>query len=119
MFCIIFIMKVVGKCDIPKPVLSPTIACSPLSPEPDDVDQKREFFDEIAMMKTVGFHRNIVNLVGCCTITEPLCLIQEFVPCGDLLHYLRERRTEVRLIDAGLPLVIKSHLKSLFCFLQI
>ena len=70
--------------------------------DPDDDDQKREFLEEIEMMKSVGYHRNIVNLIGCCTVTEPLCLIQEFVPCGDLLHYLRARRATVRIFQACL-----------------
>ena len=46
-------------------------------------------------MKGVGVHPNIVNMLGCCTVSEPMFLVVEFVPFGDLLHYLRERRPKV------------------------
>lgn len=47
-----------------------------------------EFLDEIAMMKQVGRHPNIVTLLGCCTIKEPLTMIMEYVGCGDLVSIL-------------------------------
>ena len=57
-----------------------------------DSDQRREFLEEIQLMKAVGSHKNIVNMVGCCTVEEPMFLLVEYVPYGDLLHYLRKRR---------------------------
>ena len=57
-----------------------------------ELDDLRE---EIKLMKTIGYHRNIVNLVGCSTISKPLCLIVEYMPNGDLLHFLRQRRSKV------------------------
>uniref|UniRef100_A0A182SNY0 Protein kinase domain-containing protein n=1 Tax=Anopheles maculatus TaxID=74869 RepID=A0A182SNY0_9DIPT len=50
-------------------------------------DEFDEFLDEIAMMKKVGKHPNIVALLGCCTIKEPLTMIMEYVGCGDLVQY--------------------------------
>lgn len=61
-----------------------------------DSDQRREFLDEIQLMKAVGSHKNIVNMLGCCTVQEPMFLLVEYVPCGDLLHYLRKHRSKVR-----------------------
>ena len=61
-----------------------------------DNDQLREFLEEIQLMKAVGSHKNIVNMVGCCTIGDPIFLLTEYVPYGDLLHYLRKRRGKVR-----------------------
>ncbi|XP_069691474.1 fibroblast growth factor receptor 2 isoform X2 [Periplaneta americana] len=58
---------------------------------PDEVD---EFQLEIAMMKRVGRHPNVVTMLGCCTLKQPLCMIMEYVPCGDLLQYLRQLRVE-------------------------
>jgi serine/threonine protein kinase len=51
------------------------------------------------MMKKIseGYNNHIVNLVGCVTIQEPLCLITEFVPHGDLLDYLRNQRKKVHI----------------------
>lgn len=37
------------------------------------------------MMKTVSRHPNVVSLLGCCTIRQPLLMIMEFVGCGDLV----------------------------------
>ena len=60
-----------------------------------DNDQRREFLEEIQLMKAVGSHKNIVNMVGCCTVEEPMFLLTEYIPYGDLLHYLRKRRGKV------------------------
>ncbi|XP_073248537.1 receptor-type tyrosine-protein kinase FLT3-like [Porites lutea] len=61
-----------------------------------DSDQRKEFLDEIQLMKAVGSHRNIVNMIGCCTVVEPMFLLVEYVPYGDLLHYLRKHRGKVK-----------------------
>ena len=49
------------------------------------------------MMKKIaeGYNSHIVNMVGCVTLQEPLCLITEFVPYGDLLSYLKYQRKKV------------------------
>ena len=49
------------------------------------------------MMKKIaeGYNNHIVNMVGCVTLQEPLCLITEFVPFGDLLSYLKYQRKKV------------------------
>ena len=57
--------------------------------------QKEEFLQEIEQMKLLGAHQNIVSLVGCCTLQEPKFLVIEYVPFGDLLHWLRRRRRRV------------------------
>ena len=59
-----------------------------------DTDEK-DFLQEINLMKSIGFHKNIVNLIGASTQMEPLCLVLEYMPYGDLLHYLRKKRTQV------------------------
>lgn len=57
-------------------------------------DELEEFLSEIAMMKRVGRHPNVVTMLGCCTLKQPYYMIMEYVPCGDLLHYLRQLRVE-------------------------
>ncbi|XP_066025560.1 uncharacterized protein [Pocillopora verrucosa] len=64
-----------------------------------DNDQRREFLEEIQLMKAVGTHRNIVNMLGCCTVNEPMFLLVEYIPYGDLLHYLRKRRGKTTRSD--------------------
>ena len=70
-----------------------------------DSEQRREFLEEIQLMKAVGSHKNIVNMVGCCTVEEPMFLLTEYVPYGDLLRYLRKRRGKVNIYACtyGLP----------------
>lgn len=62
-----------------------------------NADELEEFQAEIAMMKRVGRHANIVTMLGCCTIKQPYCMVMEYVPCGDLLQYLRRLRVEYDL----------------------
>ena len=54
------------------------------------------FLDEIEMMKRLGKHKNIVSMIGCWTLSEPMFLVVEYVPHGNLLNYLRKRRRLVR-----------------------
>ena len=54
-----------------------------------------DFLDEIALVKTIGYHKNIVNVIGSCTVKVPVCLIVEYMSGGDLLRFLRKRRSKV------------------------
>ena len=58
-------------------------------------DEEEDFKMEINFMKTIGRHENVVTMLGCCTLYPPLCLVVEYVPHGDLLHYLRNLRKTV------------------------
>ena len=58
-------------------------------------EQIQEFLEEIQLMKQIGYHPNILNLLACCTMTNPMFLVVEFAKNGDLLHYLRKRREQV------------------------
>jgi len=57
-------------------------------------EENKDFMDEIVLMKGVGYHRNIVNMIGCSTIKQPLCLIVEYMHNGDLLNYMRKQRSK-------------------------
>ena len=73
----------------------------PITFSPDTATRKErsDFLVEIDMMKKIseGFCANVVNMVGCVTLQEPLCLITEFLSHGDLLDYLRDQRKKVQL----------------------
>ncbi|KAM3716444.1 putative tyrosine-protein kinase [Dirofilaria immitis] len=56
-----------------------------------DQISKTEFLKEISLMKTLGYHERLVNMLACITETEPYCLIVEYCSDGDLLRFLRER----------------------------
>jgi len=62
-------------------------------------DQLNDFLEEITLMKAVGSHKNIVNLIGCCTKSSPNFLVVEYAAKGDLLSYLRERRKKIKNTD--------------------
>ena len=62
--------------------------------------EKASFLKEIDMMKKVSgtgsdLSMFVVNMVGCCTLQEPLLLVLEYVKHGDLLTYLRSMRRQV------------------------
>ena len=60
------------------------------------VNELDDFRKEIELMKTIGYHANIVNILASCTKFQPLLLVVEFMNGGDLLGYLKEIRKMVR-----------------------
>ncbi|KAI6190128.1 putative tyrosine-protein kinase F09A5.2 [Aphelenchoides bicaudatus] len=61
---------------------------------------KSEFLREIALMKTLGYHERLVNMLACITDSEPYCLVVEYCSDGDLLHFLRDRCKYMLDLDA-------------------
>ena len=59
---------------------------------------KQQLLREIELMKEVGTHRNIVSMLGYWIQSHPIMLIMEYVPNGDLLQWLRNKRQQVSLI---------------------
>ena len=59
------------------------------------VEEERAFLQEIDLIKSIGFHKNIINVIGASTVMKPLFLVLEYMFHGDLLHYLRKKRTDV------------------------
>jgi len=58
------------------------------APESD----KKDLLSELEVMKTLKPHPHVINLLGCVTESEPLLVLIEYVPYGDLLGYLRKSR---------------------------
>ena len=61
-------------------------------------EEKRQFLQEIDLMKDVGSHPNILSIFGFWVRSEPIMLIMEYVPNGDLLQWLRNKRQQVKLV---------------------
>ena len=61
-------------------------------------EDKRQIVREIELMKEVGTHRNIVSMLGYWIQSQPIMLIMEYVPNGDLLQWLRNKRQQVSLL---------------------
>uniref|UniRef100_P22182-2 Isoform 2 of Fibroblast growth factor receptor 1 n=1 Tax=Xenopus laevis TaxID=8355 RepID=P22182-2 len=51
-----------------------------------------DLISEMEMMKMIGKHKNIINLLGACTQDGPLYVIVEYTSKGNLREYLRARR---------------------------
>ena len=51
-----------------------------------------DLVSEMEMMKMIGKHMNIINLLGCCTQNGPLYVVVEYAPHGNLRDFLRQHR---------------------------
>lgn len=65
-------------------------------------EEANEFLSEIAMLKRVGSHRNIVKLLACVTKSEPYMAVMELVLNGDLSEYLLNIRDKWEKKDGNL-----------------
>ncbi|XP_028414940.1 fibroblast growth factor receptor 2-like [Dendronephthya gigantea] len=70
-----------------------TVAVKTLKDDATDVEFA-DLVSELEVMKKIGPHKNIINLIGCCTQNGPLLVIVEYAPHGNLREYLRERRPQ-------------------------
>ncbi|XP_022796395.1 fibroblast growth factor receptor 1-A-like [Stylophora pistillata] len=96
------ISKVIGKgafCQVAKATLSDisgvrgttTVAVKMLKENAPDND-KKDLLSELDLMKKLKPHPHVIQLMGCVTKTEPLLVLIEYIPYGDLLGYLRKSR---------------------------
>ncbi|XP_056146801.1 fibroblast growth factor receptor 1-A-like [Lampris incognitus] len=51
-----------------------------------------DLISEMEMMKMIGKHKNIINLLGACTQDGPLYVVVEYASQGNLREYLRGHR---------------------------
>ena len=54
------------------------------------------------MMKIIGKHMNIINLLGACTQGGPLYVVVEYAPHGNLRDFLREHRSTASVYEAAI-----------------
>ena len=71
---------------------------------------RHQFIQEILVLKELEGHPNILKLIGCVTLSDPVCLVTEYAVNGDLLSYLQSLRQQMVCIN-NLNIYI-------FCFLQ-
>ncbi|GMR33801.1 hypothetical protein PMAYCL1PPCAC_03996, partial [Pristionchus mayeri] len=57
-----------------------------------DAQSEYNFRSEIDIMKRIGYHERLVNMLACVTLSEPILLICEYCINGDLLKFMRKRR---------------------------
>ncbi|XP_078534740.1 fibroblast growth factor receptor 3 isoform X3 [Lissotriton helveticus] len=74
-----------------KPNKASTVAVKMLKDDATDKDLS-DLVSEMEMMKMIGKHKNIINLLGACTQDGPLYVLVEYASKGNLREYLRARR---------------------------
>ncbi|XP_041041708.1 fibroblast growth factor receptor 3 isoform X4 [Carcharodon carcharias] len=74
-----------------KPNKPITVAVKMLKDDATDKDLS-DLVSEMEMMKMIGKHKNIINLLGACTQDGPLYVIVEYASKGNLREYLKARR---------------------------
>ncbi|MEE6462720.1 hypothetical protein FKM82_001688 [Ascaphus truei] len=74
-----------------KPNKSANVAVKMLKDDATDKDLS-DLVSEMEMMKMIGKHKNIINLLGACTQDGPLYVLVEYASKGNLREYLRARR---------------------------
>lgn len=79
-----------------------TVAVKMLKDDASDHDLV-DLVQEMEVMKVIGQHINIINLLGCCTQGGPLLVIVEFAPHGNLRDFLRARRPSHAFYDNPPP----------------
>ncbi|VEN54615.1 unnamed protein product [Callosobruchus maculatus] len=50
------------------------------------------FRHEINLQKIIGNHKNVIRMLGCVELTQPMMIILELVPTGNLKHYFKKLR---------------------------
>ncbi|XP_068687089.1 uncharacterized protein [Montipora foliosa] len=68
-----------------------TVAVKMLKANAPPSDRK-DLLSELELMKKMKPHPHVIKLIGCVTESEPLMVLIEYVPFGDLLGYLRKSR---------------------------
>ncbi|XP_044084741.1 fibroblast growth factor receptor 4 isoform X2 [Neovison vison] len=77
--------------DPAQPDQASTVAVKMLKDNASDKDLA-DLVSEMEMMKLIGRHKNIINLLGVCTQEGPLYVIVECAAKGNLREFLRARR---------------------------
>ncbi|PIK50338.1 putative fibroblast growth factor receptor 3, partial [Apostichopus japonicus] len=52
-------------------------------------NNKNDFLKELVLFRSLGEHENLVAMYGCCTDRDPMYLIMEYLPHGNLQEHLR------------------------------
>ncbi|KAK3860047.1 hypothetical protein Pcinc_024337 [Petrolisthes cinctipes] len=74
-----------------RPEMMTTVAVKMLKEGHTD-SELMDLVSEMEMMKMIGTHINIINLLGCCTQDGPLYVVVEYAALGNLRDYLRNNR---------------------------
>ncbi|XP_073248000.1 ephrin type-A receptor 7-like [Porites lutea] len=62
---------------------------------------KQDMVTELNVMKSLKPHPHVLKLIGCCSVSDPLLIVFEYLPYGDLLGYLRKSRGHLDNYNTG------------------
>lgn len=79
------------RCPPPVGSGSTIVAVKMVKEEHTDADMA-SLVREMEVMKMIGKHINIINLLGCCSQNGPLWVIVEYAPHGNLKDFLKQNR---------------------------
>ena len=84
----------VSKAELKNPDGYVTLVAVKMLKEGHTDNDVKDLVKEIQIMKTIGKHDNIINLLGVCTqpVGHPLYVIVEYAKHGNLRNYLIDRR---------------------------
>eukprot|EP00053_Salpingoeca_punica_P017226 m.165293 g.165293 ORF g.165293 m.165293 type:complete len:658 (+) comp17152_c0_seq2:358-2331(+) len=82
-----------------------------------DTMNSEDFLKEASVMKLVR-HPNLVQLLGVCTRDEPMFIITEYMPGGNLLDYLRQHSTAPERLNATSLMYIATQIASGMAYLE-
>jgi len=68
-----------------------TVAVKMLKENAPDSDRK-DLLSELELMKQLKNHPHVIKLMGCVTESDPILVLIEYIPYGDLLGFLRKSR---------------------------
>ncbi|XP_062332370.1 macrophage colony-stimulating factor 1 receptor isoform X2 [Osmerus eperlanus] len=66
-------------------------------------DEREALMSELKILSHLGQHKNIVNLLGACTLGGPVLVITEYCSHGDLLNFLRQKAETFLSIVMNVP----------------
>uniref|UniRef100_T1JR21 receptor protein-tyrosine kinase n=1 Tax=Tetranychus urticae TaxID=32264 RepID=T1JR21_TETUR len=78
--------------------------------DPSNDSKRTDLVSEMEVMKRIGKHLNIVNLIGCCTRNGPLYVIMEYATSGNLRDFLQSHRPDAVNFDNDKQLYPKDFL---------
>ncbi|XP_068697768.1 ephrin type-A receptor 4-like [Montipora foliosa] len=65
------------------------------------IKDKQDMLTELQVMKCLKPHPHVLQLIGCCSHSDPLLIALEYMPYGDLLGYLRKSRGHCDIYNSG------------------
>ncbi|CAL4166235.1 unnamed protein product, partial [Meganyctiphanes norvegica] len=85
--------------------------------EPGSMEPE-EFLSESKVMKKLH-HKHLIQLIGVCTLEEPLYIITKFMSNGTLLEYIRERKDTESPLEFQVQVDIAAQVASGMAFIEI